>query len=131
MMKIGINLIRLLFLAFLIISYKDFNDYETLKAKQQKSDFLVIEKECRDSRRNSFINIETPLGIKSVNIRRKPCFQIRTGKTFELYFNEDYSSFFELNNSAPRLSLYASSIALILALPWRRLKPKKKDTSPK
>ncbi len=120
--KTLLNFIRVVLAILMVYQIREIKLINDLKSNDSVASFKVLDKTCRDSRRPSYITIETPKGDFELEYSRTRCFEIAKGDYVDLYHDSSYELFFSTDQDKYYLTVYALSVALIISLiPWNKL----------
>jgi len=93
-----------------------------LRANKSIGSFEVVDKDCKNSRRPSYVIINTPKGSHKMRYLRKECFELERGELIELYHNSSYDFFYIPGNPVyQRVVAGVTLLLLVTLLPWNRM----------
>lgn len=117
--------VRLAILIFILFSYQRQSQVKHLTDSGATIDMEVVDKQCRQSRGGSYVDVKYQNKIYKVEYYGEKCFQAEIGSTIELYYDVENDFFYVPESPVYERYFYGAIVALLLSfIPWQKLNEK-------
>lgn len=118
-------LFRLAIIALIVYFYQRNKQAQSLFETSVVQLYEVVDKQCKESRGGSFINVRHKGEIYRVEYYGKKCFDVNIGESVQLYFDPKNNSFLVPESTIYERYVYGGIILLLMSfIPWSKISKK-------